>query len=221
MKPVRVLIVANHPVVRAGLHSMLSTDPTVKIVDEACDGKEAVAKVAEKNPDVVLMDTRMPSLDGIEATRRIKDKCHTTSVVLLAMYDDNAYVIDAIKAGASGYLLKDTSRELLLYTIRTVSSGATLIKTNLLSEAISSLIQPQKVDLQLAVTKGRGMAELTPREHEVLKLLAVGDTNKAIAEKLIITEDTVKKHVQNIIAKLDAGSRTAAAVKAAQAGMID
>jgi len=220
MKRIRVLIVGYHPIVREGLRSVLSTDPTMKIVDEACDGKEAVAKVAEKKPDIVLMDIRMPNLDGIEATRRIKEKYPSTSVIVLTMYDDHTYVIDALQAGVSGYLLKDTSRELLLYTIRTVSRGATLIKTNLLSEAISSLIQPKKAHLQVEVTKDDGLTELTPREREVLKLLAAGQTNKEIAKNLSIAEDTVKKHVQNIIAKLDAGSRTAAAVKATQAGMI-
>jgi len=133
MKPVRVLIADDHPVIRDGLRTMLSTDQSIEIVDEACDGMEAVAKVAKESPDVVLMDIRMPNLDGIEAIRRIKDKCPSTSVIVFTMYDDDAYVIDAVQAGACAYLLKDAPRELLLQTIRAASSGATLIRTNLLS----------------------------------------------------------------------------------------
>jgi len=226
MEPIRLLIVDDYPVVREGFRAMLSTEQTIEIVGEASDGAEAVAMVAEKKPNVVLMDIRMPNMDGIEATRRIKDKYPSVSVIVLTMYDNDAYVIDAVRAQASGYLLKDASRELLLHTIRTVSSGATLIKTNLLYQAISSLIDSKNVPQKLGVSATKdvedteGVEELTPREQQVLKLVAAGYTNKDIGKKLGITEDTVKKHMQSILAKLDASSRIGAVTKAARAGII-
>ena len=220
MEKIRVLIVDDHPVVREGLRAMLTTDQTIEIVGESCDGVEAVTMAAEKEPNVVLMDIRMPNMDGVEATRRIKDKCPSTAVIVLTMYDNDAYVIDAVRAGASGYLLKDASRELLLHTIQTVSSGATIIKTNLLIEAISSLVHPKKVHHETGVFAIEGVEELTPREQEVLKLVATGYTNKEIGKKLGIVEDTVKKHMRSILAKLDTSSRLGAAIKAARAGLI-
>jgi len=220
MEPIRLLIVDDHPVVREGLRTMLSTDQTIEIVGEASDGVEAVAKVAEKKPNVVLMDIRMPNMDGIGATRCIKDEHPSTAVIVLTMYDNDAYVIDAVRAGASGYLLKDTSRELLLHTIRTVSSGATLIKTDLLYEAISSLVASKNGNQKSEVSATKGLETLSPREQEVLKLVVDGRTNKQIGKELGVTEDTIKKHMQGILAKLDATNRASAAVKATRAGLI-
>jgi len=199
---------------------MLSTDRTVQIVGEASDGAEAVAMVAEKKPNVVLMDIRMPNMDGIEATRQIKDKYPSTAVIVLTMYDNDAYVIDAVRAGASGYLLKDASRELLLHTIRTVSSGTTLIRTDLLFEAISSLIRSKQAFQETEVSTIQALEELTPREREVLQLVAEGHTNKEIGKALSITEDTVKKHMQSILAKLDTTNRAGAVAKLTRAGFI-
>ena len=220
MGKIKVLIADDHPVVREGLRAMLMTDQNIEVVGESGDGAEAVKMVAEKKPNVVLMDIRMPNMDGVAATRRIKDKRPATAVIVFTMYDNGAYVIDAVRAGASGYLLKDTSRELLLHTIRAVNSGATLIKTNLLSEAISSLVQSQKAHHETGVSSIEGVEPLTPREREVLKLVAAGYTNKEVGRKLSITEDTVKKHMQNILAKLHATSRIRAAIEATRAGII-
>jgi DNA-binding NarL/FixJ family response regulator len=220
MEKIRVLIVDDHPVVREGLHAMLSTDRSIEVVGEACDGAEAVTMVAEKEPNVVLMDLRMPSMDGVQAIRRIKDQSSSTAIIVLTMYDNDTYVVDAVQAGASGYLLKDASRELLLHTIRAVNSGATLIKTSLLSGAISSLVQSQKVRQGTAVSSTEDMEQLTPREREVLKLAAVGYSNKDIAKELSITQDTVKKHMQSILGKLHASSRIHAAIQATRAGII-
>jgi len=220
MGRIRALIVDDYPVVREGLRTMLSTDRTVQIVGEASDGAEAVAMVAEKKPDVVLMDIRMPNMDGVEATRQIRDKYPSTAVIVLTMYDSDAYVIDAVRAGASGYLLKDASRELLLHTIRTVSSGTTLIRTDLLFEAISSLIHPKQAFQKTEVSTIQALEELTPREREVLQLVAEGHTNKEIGKALSITEDTVKKHMQSILAKLDTTNRAGAVAKVTRAGFI-
>jgi len=220
MAKIRVLIVDDYPVVREGLRTMLSTDRTVQVVGEAADGAQALAMVAEKEPNVVLMDIRMPNMDGVEATRQISDKYPSTAVIVLTMYDNDAYVIDAVRAGASGYLLKDASRELLLHTIRTVSSGTTLIRTDLLFEAISSLIHPKQAFQETAASTIQALETLTPREREVLQLVAEGHTNKEIGKALSVTEVTIKKHMQSILAKLDATSRTRVVAKITRAGFI-
>jgi DNA-binding NarL/FixJ family response regulator len=221
MGKIRVLIVDDHPVVLEGLHTMLSTDRNIEIVGEAGDGAEAVAMVEDKKPNVVLMDIRMPNMDGVQATRRIKQQSPSAAVIVLTMYDTDAYVVDAVRAGASGYLLKDATREMVVDTIRAVNSGATLIKTSLLTEAISSLVQSQKGHQPAgAGSPGEGMEQLTAREREVLKLAAVGYSNKDIARELNITQDTVKKHMQSILGKLHASSRIHAAIQATRAGII-
>jgi RNA polymerase sigma factor (sigma-70 family) len=220
MGRIRALIVDDYPVVREGLRTMLSTDRTVQVVGEASDGAEAVAMVAEKKPNVVLMDIRMPNMDGIEATRQIKDKYPSTAVIVLTMYDSDAHVIDAVRAGASGYLLKDVSRELLLHTIRTVSSGTTLIRTDLLFEAISSLIQPKQAFQETEASTIQALEELTPREREVLQLVTEGQTNKEIGKALSVSEVTIKKHMQSILAKLDTTNRAGAVAKVTRAGFI-
>jgi DNA-binding NarL/FixJ family response regulator len=221
MGKIRVLIVDDHPVVLEGLRTMLSTDRNIEVVGEACDGAEAVAMVEEKEPNVVLMDIRMPNMDGVQATRRIKQQSPSTAVLVLTMYDTDAYVVDAVRAGASGYLLKDATREMVVDTIRAVNSGATLIKTSLLTEAISSLVHSREGQkpAEAAPPKG-GIEQLTAREREVLKLAAVGYSNKDIAKELNITQDTVKKHMQSILGKLHASSRIHAAIQATRAGII-
>ena len=221
MGKIRVLIVDDHPVVLEGLHTMLSTDRNIEVVGEACDGAEAVAMVEEKEPNVVLMDIRMPNMDGVQATRRIKHQSPSTAVLVLTMYDTDAYVVDAVRAGASGYLLKDATREMVLDTIRAVNSGATLIKTSLLTEAISSLVQSKKGRQPAEPNSPQeGVEQLTAREREVLKLAALGHSNKDIARELNITQDTVKKHMQSILGKLHASSRIHAVIQATRAGII-
>jgi DNA-binding NarL/FixJ family response regulator len=221
MGKIRVVIVDDHPVVLEGLHNMLATDRNIEIVGEAGDGAGAVKMVEEKEPNVVLMDIRMPGMDGVQATRRIKQQSPATAVIVLTMYDTDAYVVDAVRAGASGYLLKDAPRELVLDTIRAVNSGASLIKTSLLTDAISSLVQSQKGYQPSAEGSPEGNIEhLTAREREVLKLAALGHSNKEIAQELSITQDTVKKHMQSILGKLHASSRIHAVIQATRAGII-
>jgi DNA-binding NarL/FixJ family response regulator len=220
MGKIRVLIVDDHPVVLEGLRTMLSGDRSIEIVGEAGDGAEAVKMVEDKEPNVVLMDIRMPNMDGVQATRRIKQQSPATAVIVLTMYDTDAYVVDAVRAGASGYLLKDSPRELVLDTIRAVNSGASLIKTSLLTEAISSLVQLQKGHHAEAASPEANVEHLTAREREVLKLAALGYSNKEIARELNITQDTVKKHMQSILGKLHASSRIHAVIQASRAGII-
>jgi len=217
-KKIKILVVDDEPKIRMFIRANLEARGYE--VHMAQDGVEAVETASRVLPDVIILDVNMPNMDGIEATRRIKDKDPSISVIVLTMYDNDAYVIDAVRAGASGYLLKEASRELLLHTIRTVSSGATLIKTDLLYEAICSLVASRDRHQKPGVSVSEGLETLTAREQEVLKLVVDGHTNKEIGKELGITEDTVKKHMQSILAKLDATSWIGAVAKATRAGIV-
>jgi len=221
MDKIKVLLVDDHPVVREGLRTMLSTAPDIEVVAEAGDGLEAIERTNEHCPHVVLMDLRMPNMDGLEATRRIKSQLPSTSVIVLTIYDNDAYVVDAVRAGAGGYLLKDASKDLLIHTIRAVNSGGMLIKTDLLREAILSLSDAVGDQLKGKSGDATALEDLTPRELDVLRLLIRGQTNKKIGQVLFISEDTAKKHVQTIMLKLGVSDRTQAAVKAVRAGLVD
>ncbi len=223
MEAISVLLVDDHPVVRQGLRSMLETDAHLNIVGEAENGEDALTKVAEHAPQVVLIDIHMPVMDGLTATRRIKDKFPRTSVVVLTLYNNEQYVIEAVKAGAAGYLLKNASRDEISRTIREVNQGGLLIKTTMLQKALAGAVEGAGA----ATLDFRGkpwgteadFEPLSARELEVLKLLVEGSTNKDIGAQLYITEDTAKKHVQNIIYKLQVSDRTQAAVKAIRLGL--
>jgi DNA-binding NarL/FixJ family response regulator len=201
---------------------MLSTASDIEVVAEACDGLEAIEKVNESCPDVVLMDLRMPNLDGLEATKRIKSQSSSPAIIVLTICDNDAYIVDAVRAGAGGYLLKDTSRDLLIHAIHAVTSGGMLVKTSLLREAMLNLAgaagtkQPKSQSADAAQ-----LEELTRREREVLRLVVLGRSNKEIGLELCISEDTAKKHVQTIMLKLGVSDRTQAAVKAVRAGMVE
>jgi len=219
---IKVLLADDHPVVREGLRTMLSTAPDIEVIsEEAVDGLEAVEKANEHRPDVVLMDLRMPNLDGIEATRRIKSQLPNTLVIILTIYDNDAYIVDAVRAGAGGYLLKDASKDLLLHTIRAVNSGGMLIKTDLLREAMLNLADATGAQIKEKAAGGTTLNGLTTRERDVLRLVVDGRSNKEIGRALSISEDTAKKHVQTILSKLDVSDRTQAAVKAVRAGLVE
>jgi len=219
MDKIKVLLVDDHPVVREGLQTMLATAPDIEVVAEASDGLEAIEKANEHRPHVVLMDLRMPNMDGLEVTRRIKSQLASTSVIILTVYDNDAYVIDAVRAGAGGYLLKDASRDLLIHTIRAVNSGGMLVKTSMLREAMLGLADATG-DQSKEKQTHKALNSLTPREHDVLHLVVEGQSNKEIGRALSISEDTVKKHVQTILSKLGVSDRTQAAVKAVRAGLV-
>jgi len=221
MDKIKVLLVDDHPLAREGLRTMLGTAPDIEVIGEASNGLEAIDIANEHQPHIVMMDLRMPNLDGIEATRRIKSQLPSTSVIILTAYDNDAYVVDAVRAGAGGYLLKDASKDLLIHTIRAVNSGGMLIKSSLLREAILSAAQVTDNHAKGKLEATTTLDELTPRERDVLQLIIQGRSNKEIGKELSISEDTAKKHVQTIMLKLGVSDRTQAAVKAVRTGLLE
>ncbi len=222
MEPISVLIVDDHPVVRDGIRYMLRTADQIRVVAEASTGLEALERVRVFHPQVVLMDIRMPDMDGLEATSCIKEQFPDTCVVIMTMHDDEEYVVQAVQAGAAGYLLKDAPREEVCRTIVAAAGGDMTIKASLLHRAMRSVRNsdgersPKPLPAHLPVVE-----ELTPRELSVLELVADGKTNREIGETLFISEDTAKKHVQNLVAKLGASDRTTAAVTALRLGLVE
>jgi two-component system, NarL family, response regulator LiaR len=202
MERITVLIADDHPVVRQGLRTFLDLQEDVEVVAEAADGEEAVARAAELVPDVVVLDLVMPKVDGIEAIRRIRDASPSTRVLVLTSFLEDEKVLPAVKAGAAGYLLKDAEPSELANAIRTVTRGEALLHPTVAA----------KVVRELAARDRSPAAELTDRELEVLRLLARGLANKAIALELQVSEKTVKTHVSNILAKLHLADRTQAAL---------
>lgn len=216
---VRVLIVDDHQIVREGLKLILSADPELEVAGAAASGEEAIAMTGETAPDVVLMDVLMPGMDGVGATRRVRALYPSVAVVMLTVNDDESCVSDAILAGASGYILKDSSPELLRHTVHAVHQGMSAMDRRVLAPnqgAPAALA----TDVRLAMGARRGRA-LTPRERDILGLIVDGKANKEIASELAIAEDTVKKHVQSIISKLGVADRTQAAVKALRTGLVN
>ncbi len=220
VNPIRVLVVDDHPLVREGIRAMLESADDIEVVGEAGDGAEAVTWAAQHDVDVALMNLHMPNLDGLEATKQIKAQRPETAVVVLTAYDDDARVVDAVQVGASGYLLKEASRDLLIYTIRAACSGGTLIKSSILRQAIEELVGTNGRRRLSLTPNGCACEELTKRQREVLVLMAEGLTNKEIGRALAIADDTAKKHVQSIVGKLGASDRTHAVMRAARAGLI-
>jgi len=215
MTAVKILIVDDHAVVRDGLRVMLSRREEFVVVGEAENGLDAVAKVRELDPDVILMDLRMPELDGVEAMRQIRAENSEAKFLVLTTYDTDEYIFDAIEAGAKGYLLKDASREDLFQAISAVHRGESLVQPGVASRVLDRLAQ---------LTRQAGQAAepqlLSDRELEVLQLMASGAANKQIASDLTISESTVKTHVTNIFQKLDVNHRTEAVTKAMSKGII-
>ncbi len=218
-----VLLIGFNPVVREGLQAILAKDETIRLLAHCEDGHEALlqmkrASAQGQSMDVVLTETRNSHMDGVQATRLIKEEFPTTAVLVLTEFDNDSNVIDAIHAGAGGYIfLKDMTPDTLLQSVHRVVQGGTQMKTELLRKAVDALIQNGRKTLAERTAEA---AHLTPREVDVLRLMGNGETNKVIAENLSISLDTVKKHGQTIISKLGARSRTHAAIIAAQAGIV-
>ena len=214
-RPIRLLIVDDHPVVRQGLRSMLSTDD-IEIVGEAGSGAEAVALVEKLQPDVTLMDIRMPNMDGLAAMAAMKKLSANTSVIVLTTYNNMQYLVRSVIYGAAGYFMKGIGRDDLLAAIRAVAQGQSLLQVHQLRTVIERLVRE---DAKAAPHAAKKLNVLTPRERETLNLVAQGLTNEQIAGILGISRATVKTHVENIIRKLGVSDRTQAAVWAVRSGL--
>jgi DNA-binding NarL/FixJ family response regulator len=210
---IRVLIVDDHPVVRSGLVGLLDVEADMVIVGEAADGEEAVARVAALSPDVVLMDLRMPGLDGVGATARITAEFPSSRVLVLTTYDTDADIIRAVEAGATGYLLKDTPRVQLVEAVRAAARGETVLAPPVAARLVSRLRSP-------AVPAPAAAPLLTPREVEVLRAVSQGLSNAEIGRQLFIGEATVKTHLLRAFAKLGVDDRTRAVTAAMERGIL-
>jgi DNA-binding NarL/FixJ family response regulator len=212
---IRVLVADDQPMVRAGFRMLIETESDIEVVAEAATGLEAVRVTAAARPSVVLMDIRMPGLDGLEATRRILAADDTARILILTTFDLDEYVYAALRAGASGFVLKDDPPEQLLTAIRTVAAGEALLSPAVTKRVIRQFTRlPQKQPPQ-------GFAELTVREREVLRLIARGLSNGEIGRQLFIGEATVKTHITHILQKLDLRDRVQLIVLAYQTGIVD
>jgi DNA-binding NarL/FixJ family response regulator len=211
---IRILVADDHPIVRDGLVAILSTQPDLDVVAEAGDGQEVLAQVAQSQPDVVLLDLEMPQLDGVETLRRLRERHPQTRVIIFTAFDTDERILAAVQAGAQGYLLKGAPRQEVFNAIRVVHEGGSLLQPVVASKLLRQMSAPAAGDAGL-------VDPLTPREQEVLNYLAQGLQNKEIAQKLVISERTVKFHVSSILTKLEAGNRTEAVAVAAQRGLID
>ncbi|MGW9046132.1 response regulator [Streptomyces lydicus] len=216
--PIRVLIADDQVMVRQGFTVLLNAEPGIEVVGQAVDGLDAIAKVAELAPDVVLMDVRMPRLGGIEATGRITGPDDATvKVLVLTTFDLDEYVYEALRAGASGFLLKDASAAELAHAVRVVASGDALLAPNVTKRLIAEFSRITRTSRAPARER---VGELTARETEVLALIAQGLSNGEIAERLVVAEQTVKTHVGRILVKLNLRDRTQAAVFAYETGLV-
>ena len=212
----RVLVCDDQALVRAGFRKLLEADPDLRVVGEAVDGEDAVLQAQRARPDVVLMDIRMPRLDGIAATRRIAEACgDRVRVLMLTTFADDDYVFESLHAGASGFLLKDAPPEDLLAAIRTVAAGNALLDPAVTRSVVQAFVRSTPPG-----TRPARLAPLTPRELTTLRLLAAGLSNAEIATRLVLSEATVKTHVGNVLAKLGFRDRVQAVILAYQAGVV-
>jgi DNA-binding NarL/FixJ family response regulator len=210
----RVLLVDDHELVRQGIAAMLTGSPDLKVVGEAKTGREALEVARRELPDVVLMDVRMPDMDGLEATKRIKEERPRTAVIMLTMHDNPSYLRDAVRAGAAGYLLKDVSKDELIDAVKQVATGGAFIESQMLKGMLSEMKPTSRGESPAA-------KNLTKREREILALVAEGMSNREIAEKLVLSPETVKSHVAAILEKLNVSDRTQAAIYAVRNGLVE
>jgi len=225
--PARLLIADDHVLVREGIRTLLTSEPDLKIIGEAVDGREALELCRELCPDLVLMDVRMPKMDGLEATRAIKEERPQTSVLVVTNHQNPEYLLEAVRAGAAGYVLKEATKHELLEAVRKVLSGESPLNQMLAMRLLRRLADEADHKTEQPVPKlakkrhDEALPEaLSPRELDVLRLLAQGQTNREVSQNLSVAVATVKNHVQHIISKLDVSDRTQAAVKAIQLGLI-
>ena len=207
MKPIRVLLVDDHPVVRAGIEGILSSQPDIEVVGEASDGIEAICLNQTLQPDVILMDLQMPKMDGVTAIKAIHEQANPPHILVLTTYDTDADIVRAIQAGATGYLLKDTPREDFFAAVRQVAQG-------------KSVLTPVVASRLMAHMRAPAEEQLSGREIEVLTLVAQGQSNQDIAKQLHISTATVKTHLIHIYGKLGVSDRTAAVTTALEKGIL-
>jgi DNA-binding NarL/FixJ family response regulator len=214
---VRIVVADDHQVVRAGFAGLLDTQPDFAVVGTASDGAEAVRICRELRPDVVLMDVRMPGVDGIEATRQLAGSATAAPrILMLTTFDLDEYVYDALRAGASGFLLKDVTAERLFDAVRVIAAGEALLAPAVTRRLIDEFARrPEPSE-----PTGTGLATLTPRETQVLRLVAEGLSNAEIAARLVVTDETVKTHVSRVLNKLGLRDRTQAVVTAYESGLV-
>jgi len=219
--PLRVLLADDQALLRTGFRMVLASQPDIEVVGEAADGDEAVHRARALDPDVVLMDVRMPHVDGIEATRRIVAEAPRSRVLILTTFDLDEYAFAGLRAGASGFLLKDVPPEQLIAAVRSVAAGDAVVAPRVTRRLLSTFAEQLPVD-GVPPTAGThpALEELTPREREVLLEVAAGRSNAEIAERLVLTEATVKTHVGRILAKLDLRDRVQVVVFAYRTGLV-
>jgi DNA-binding NarL/FixJ family response regulator len=214
---IHVLLVDDQTLMREGLRVLLELEPDLAVTGEAGDGESALEQYAALRPDVVLMDIRMPGMDGVEATRRLRQKDPDARVVILTTFDDDEYVIEGLRAGALGYLLKDTSGHDLAAAIRTVAAGGALIAPAVMRTVLAEFARTAAP----ARAPDSGLPEpLSDRERDVLRLVALGLSNREIAERLSLAEGTVKNHVTSILQKIGVRDRTQAALRGRELGLL-
>jgi DNA-binding NarL/FixJ family response regulator len=216
----RVLIADDHPMIRDSFKRMLGYEKDFEVIGEASDGREAVELCRRLGPDLVLMDVRMPEMDGLDATRAIKANQPEVSVLVITTYENADYLLEAIKAGAAGYVLKDASSERLVNSMRRVLAGEWALNQELAVRLIQRLADESEARGTRPADATPALEDLTPRELEVLRLLGQGKTNPQIAQELAITRGTAKIHVEHIIRKLVVSDRTQAVVRATQLGLL-
>jgi DNA-binding NarL/FixJ family response regulator len=213
VRPVRVLIADDQTLFRGGLARLLSDDPRVEVVGEAVDGEDASKQAALLRPDVILMDLKMPNVDGMQATQRILEENPSAKILVLTSFDTDSYVLQALRSGASGYVLKDSKVESIVSSILAVVAGE-----RVMSNSVANLV----LDLLAGASNGKEFYDgLTARELEILKLLATGIANKQIAYRLKISEKTVRNHVSNMYEKLNIADRAQAALYAVRKGLVE
>lgn len=220
--PARLLIVDDHALLRTGTSAVLAREPDLEVVGEAGDGREAVGLSRKLRPDLVLMDLSMPGMDGISATRAIKSESPKTSVLVLTAHADHDLLLDAIKAGAAGFVLKGVEPAELVGAVRATLSGESPVDHELVMQLLRRLAAESRLETpREPAGRASRQGPLTPRELEVLTLLTTGKTNRQIARELHLSLSTVKRNLERIISKLEVSDRTQAAVKAVELGLLD
>ncbi len=217
MNPIRILLVDDQTMFRDGLRVLLSSQPDFEIVGEAGDGEEALQRAAALKPQVILMDLRMPVMDGATATRRLRALLPDSRVIVLTTFDEDEAIFDGLRAGAIGYLLKDAPTDKLYEAIRAAARGESFLQPSIAARVVAEFSRLSENAPRWAQAL---IDPLSPREVEILRLLAGGATNREIADKLVLAEGTVKNHVTSILAKLGVSDRTKAALRARELGIL-